>query len=238
MALLDPGTGLQQRPFEHDPSFPVVDMSSPAFVAKMADRAKRSGLSQAEYVALISSIWDRRPEIPAVIANVAAMGRAAGAPMLSHDDTQPETRSFYRALGSRISEFPMNLAAAQAARDNGDWIIFGAPNAARGGSHLGSPGAGDMVRQGLCDILGSDYFYPAMLSAIARLHADGCGTLSDLWRMVSTHPAQASGLMDRGRIAPGLRADLVLIDWPEGGTPAPRLTLVNGRTAYSSMPAG
>jgi alpha-D-ribose 1-methylphosphonate 5-triphosphate diphosphatase len=201
----------------------------------MADRAKRSGLTQADYVALIRGIWERRPQIPAVIAEVAAMGRAAGAPMLSHDDTQPETRSFYSALGSRISEFPMNLPAAQAARDNGDWIIFGAPNAARGGSHLGSPGAGDMVKRGLCDILGSDYFYPALLTAVARLQVDGCGTLPDLWRLVSTHPAEASGLTDRGRIAPGLRADLVLIDWPEGGTPAPRLTLVAGRTAYSAM---
>jgi alpha-D-ribose 1-methylphosphonate 5-triphosphate diphosphatase len=235
MALLDPGTTLQQRPFEHDPAFPVVDMSSPAFAAKMADRAKRSGLTQADYVALIRGIWERRPQIPAVIAEVAAMGRAAGAPMLSHDDTQAETRSFYRDLGSRISEFPMNLPAAQAARDNGDWIIFGAPNAARGGSHLGSPGAGDMVKRGLCDILGSDYFYPALLTAVARLQVDGCGTLPDLWRLVSTHPAEASGLTDRGRIAPGLRADLVLIDWPEGGTPAPRLTLVAGRTAYSAM---
>lgn len=235
MALLHPGTSLQERPFEHDPDFPVVDLSSPTFATKMADRAKRSGLSQADYVTLIRGIWDRRPDIPAVIADVAAMGRAADAPMLSHDDTQPETRSFYRALGSRISEFPMNLPAARAARDNGDWIIFGAPNAARGGSHLGSPGAGDMVKLGLCDILGSDYFYPAMLTAIARLQADGCGTLPDLWRLVSSNAAAASGLMDRGRIAPGLRADLTLIDWPEGGTPAPRLTLAAGKVSYAAM---
>ena len=235
MALLDPGTALQQRPFEHDPVFPVVDMTSREFSAKMADRAKRSGLSVPEYVALISEIWQRRPNVPGVIAQVAAMGRTAGVPMLSHDDTQPETRAYFHGLGARISEFPMNLTAAQAARDTGDWIVFGAPNAARGGSHLGSLGAGDMVRNGLCDILASDYFYPAMLTAVARLHADGCGTLPDLWRLVSTNPAQASGLSDRGAISPGQRADLTLIDWPDGGTPAPRLTLVEGNVAYSAL---
>lgn len=234
MAVLHPGTALQDRPFDHDPAFPVTDMTSPAFAAKMADRAKRSGLSQADYVALIQSIWQRRAEVPAVMADVAAKGRAAGAPMLSHDDSQPETRAFYRSLGSQICEFPMNRRAAEAAREGGDWIILGAPNAARGGSHLGSPGAADMISAGLCDILASDYFYPAMLTAIARLHAEGRAPLPALWQKVSTNPARASGLTDRGEIAPGQRADLVLLDWLEGQTPAPRLTLVAGRPAYQA----
>lgn len=236
MAVLDPATPLQQRPFDHDPGFPVTDMSSAAFATKMADRAKRSGLSQPDYVALITQVWARRPEVPGNIADVAAKGRAAGVPMLSHDDTQVETRAYYQGLGSRLCEFPMNLAAAEAARAGGDWIIFGAPNAARGGSHLGSPGAAEMLAAGLCDILASDYFYPAMLTAVARLKAEGKTSLPDLWKLVSTNPARASGLSDRGEIAPGQRADLVLLDWPEGGTPAPRQTLVAGRSAYAAQP--
>ncbi|MBI1171927.1 alpha-D-ribose 1-methylphosphonate 5-triphosphate diphosphatase [bacterium] len=237
MAVLHPGTALQDRPFDHDPAFPVADLSSPEFFAKVADRAKRSGLSQPDYVELIAAIWQRRPDVPGVTANVAALARAAGAPMLSHDDTRAETREYYHGLGSRLCEFPMNLTAALAAREKGDWIIFGAPNAARGGSHLGSPGAAEMIGRGLCDILASDYFYPAMLTAVARLRADSGASLPDLWKLVSTHPARASGLADRGEIAAGRRADLVLIDWPEGGTPAPRLTLVAGRTAYSALSA-
>ncbi len=235
MAVLDPSTPLQERPFDYDPAFPVTDMTSPVFATKMAERAKRSGLTQPAYVALIQSMWQRRPDVPAVMDQVAAKGRAAGVPMLSHDDSQIETRRFYRDLGARISEFPMNARTAEAARLAGDWIIFGAPNAARGGSHLGSPGAADMLKRGLCDILASDYFYPAMLTAVARLMTDG-HTLPDLWKLVSTNPARASGLSDRGEIAPGQRADLTLIDWPEGGTPAPRLTLVAGRTAYNAQP--
>lgn len=237
MAVLHPGTALQDRPFDLDPGFPVTDLASPAFAAKMADRAKRSGLSQADYVALIQSVWLRRAEVPAVLAEVAAKARAAGAPMLSHDDSQPETRRFYHDLGARICEFPMNLRAAEAARANGDWIVFGAPNAARGGSHLGSPGAGDMLDRGLCDILASDYFYPAMLTAVARLHAERRAPLAALWKLISTNPARASGLTDRGAMEPGQRADLTLLEWPEDGTPAPRLTLVAGRTAYQASAA-
>lgn len=234
MALLHPATALQDRPFDHDPTFPVVDMTSASFAAKMADRAKRSGLSQSDYVALIQSIWQRRAQVPAVMDKVAAMGRTAGAPMLSHDDSQAQTRRFYHGIGAKISEFPMNLQAAQTARDLGDWIIFGAPNAARGGSHLGSPSAGDMIARGLCDILASDYFYPAMLTAMARLLAQGRGTLAQLWPLIAANPARALGLHDRGEVALGQRADLVLLDWPDGEAPATRLTLVAGRAAYQA----
>ena len=238
MAVLDPATPLQSRPFDHDPGFPVVDMDSPSFAEKMEGRAKRSQMNTVAFVDLAKAVWSRRSKVLPVIADVAQMGRAAGVPMLSHDDSQPKTREFYRDHGARISEFPMNLATAQAARDAGDWIIFGAPNAARGGSHLGSPGAADMLRQGLCDILASDYYYPAMLAAVARLQADGAGNLASLWQMVSENPARALNLSDRGRIAAGMRADLVLIDWPEGGTPAPRATWVAGKPAYRATAVG
>lgn len=235
MAALHPGTALQTRPFEQDPGFPVADLTSPAFAAKMADRAKRSGMTIPDFVALFQSHWQTRHQVPAIIDEVAAMGRAAGLSMLSHDDSQPQTRAYFRNLGARISEFPMNRAAAEAAREAGDWIVFGAPNAARGTSHLGSPGAGEMIRAGLCDVLASDYFYPAMLTAMARLRSEGLA-VETLWPLISETPARAAGLTDRGTITPGLRADLVLLDWPEGGAPRPLMTLRAGRIAHLSTP--
>lgn len=238
MGLLHPSVALQDRPFDHAPDFPVVDMESPAFAAKMEARAKRSGMEIADFIALMRQMWQRRPEVPAVIARAGERARAAGAPILSHDDSQPETRDYYRGHGARISEFPMNRAVARSAREAGDRIVFGAPNAARGGSHLGSPGAADMVAEGLCDILASDYYYPAMLAAVARLLADGVGRLSDLWPLVAANPAAALGLSDRGTIALGLRADLVLLDWPEGRVPVVRQCLVAGRAAYGAVAQG
>lgn len=238
MGVLHPSVALQDRPFDHDPAFPMVDMDSPGFAAKMDSRAKRSGMPVADFIALMRQMWQRRPEVLAAIAEAGDKARKAGAPMLSHDDSQPETRDFYRSHGARISEFPMNAAVTRAAREAGDWIVFGAPNAARGGSHLGSPGAADMVAAGLCDILASDYYYPAMLAAIARLQADGIGQLPDLWKLVSANPAAALGLADRGKVAVASRADLVLLDWPEGQTPVVRQCLVNGRAAYGAIAVG
>jgi alpha-D-ribose 1-methylphosphonate 5-triphosphate diphosphatase len=168
MVMLDPSVALQERPFDHDPAFPVVDTTTPRFAEKMMERAKRAKLSQAEMVALVRATWERRPHVLTAIKDVACLGKAAGAPMLSHDDSQIETRDFYRACGAGITEFPMNRRVARAARDAGDAIVFGAPNAARGGSHLASNAAADMIREGLCDILASDYYYPAMLLGLAR----------------------------------------------------------------------
>ena len=237
-ALLHPDVPLQDKPFEFDPAFPITDMKSPAFAAKMGDRAKRSGMAAPVFIDLMRSVWNRRSEVAGWIDEVAAKGRAAGAPMLSHDDTQDRTRAYYRQRGARISEFPMNRHTAEDARMNGDLIVLGAPNAARGGSHLGSVGAADMIRAGLCDVLASDYYYPAMIAAVARLLADAVAPLATLWSLVSANPASAMGLTDRGLIAPGLRADLVLVDWPEGGVPVVRQTYVAGRCAYNSTPTG
>jgi alpha-D-ribose 1-methylphosphonate 5-triphosphate diphosphatase len=235
MALLHPDVALQDRPFDQAADFPVTDLNAPAFLAKMGERGKRSGMAAADFVDLIARIWDRRPEVPGLIDRIATMARAHGVPMLSHDDSQVETRSYYRQQGASVAEFPMHDRVFTAAREAGDHIVLGAPNAMRGGSHLGSPGAGEMIARGLCDILASDYFYPAMLGAMVRLHADGVAPLPALWRLVSANPAAAMVLQDRGRIALGLRADLVLLDWPEGGMPAPVRTWVSGRGGYSAI---
>ena len=230
--------GMQDRAFEHSEGFIAADLGDPRLVDRIKGRTGRAGLSVEDFHALLSDIWAQRTEVPEVIARVGAMGRAAGAPMLSHDDTRAETRAFYRDQGSRISEFPMNLETARAARDAGDHIVFGAPNALRGGSHIGSPGAGDMVEAGLCDALASDYYYPAMLAAVAKLLDERRAALPALWQLVSTGPARMSGLADRGEIALGKRADLVLIEWPDNHPPAVRLTLSAGRIAYRASGHG
>ena len=214
MVMRDPSIRVQDRLFEHNPNFALGDPTRPEFKAARAGQARRAGLSVDEYVELMLRVWSRRSGIQDAIRSVAEMGRAADSPMLSHDDTQTETRDFYRNLGARISEFPMSVPVAEAARAAGDFIIYGAPNVVCGGSHIGSPSAADMVEAGLCDALASDYFYPALLGAIARLDSERRAPLPKLWSLVSAGPARMSDLTDRGEIAVGKRADLVLVDWP------------------------
>jgi alpha-D-ribose 1-methylphosphonate 5-triphosphate diphosphatase len=229
---------IQDRAFELSPDFAIAALDDERMRARTTRKAERADLPDEAYRALLGRIWGRRGEVDATIRRVAAMGRAAGAPMLSHDDTRAETRSYFRALGARVAEFPMVMEAARAAREAGDAIVFGAPNAMRGGSHIGSLGAADMVEAGLCDALASDYFHPALLAAMGRLHAERRAPLPALWSLVSAGPARAMGLADRGRLAAGQRADLVLLDWPEGGVPRIRALWVAGRPALSARPAG
>lgn len=218
------------------PDFSIDALSVEATRKRTAKKSHRAGLDEDAYGALLRQVWSRRPEVAATIEQVAAKGRTAGVPLLSHDDSRAETRRHFHDLGSRVSEFPMTLEAAQAARDAGDLIVFGAPNAMRGGSHVGSLGAGDMVEAGLCDVLASDYAYPAMLAAITRLDGEARAPRHTLWSLVSNGPARAMGLSDRGTIAPGQRADLVLLDWPAKGPAAVRETWVAGQPAYRAQP--
>lgn len=233
--LLHADVPLQDRPFDQVSPYPTTALDAPRFLLKMQDQARRAHVARDDYVALLGSVWAERPGVPAMIDRIAALARAHGAAMLSHDDSQVETRAYYRGLGARVAEFPMHERVFLAARDAGDAIVLGAPNAMRGGSHLGSPGAAQMIARGLCDILASDYYYPAMLGAVVRLLADGVAGLPALWRLVAANPAAAMGLHDRGRIAPGLRADLVLLDWPDGHAPAALRTWVSGRGGYSAL---
>jgi alpha-D-ribose 1-methylphosphonate 5-triphosphate diphosphatase len=69
-----------------------------------------------------------------------------------------------------------------------------------------------MITKGLCSVLASDYYYPAQLLAAFRLAADSVKPLTQAWRLISEGPAQAAGLADRGVLAEGRRADILLVD--------------------------
>jgi alpha-D-ribose 1-methylphosphonate 5-triphosphate diphosphatase len=225
------GMNVTERPHRLEQT---VALDDPRFAERMSPTARRSGLGVYDYIALLEKMWERREKVEDVTADVAALGIGSGVPMLSHDDSQTETREFYSSLGARISEFPMSETVAREAKTRGEWVVLGAPNVVRGGSHIGSLVTADMIEAGICDILASDYFYPSMLAAIARLHKERRASLPALWQTVSANPARASHLTDRGTIETGKRADLVLLDWQESSPPVVRLTLVTGKTAYLS----
>lgn len=225
---------VQDKLFEHSPDFEIANTSDPRFVTRVKNQARRTGLSEVEYVAMMAKMWEKRDQVQDVIKQVSEIGKAHGAPMLSHDDTQLETREYYRGVGASVAEFPMSKQVAQSARDAGDHIVFGAPNVVRGKSHNGSLTAADMIEDDLCDILASDYFYPAMLAAAGRLVREKRGPIQKMWSLISTGPAKASNLDDRGEISIGKRADLVLLDWPDNKTPAVKATISGGKIAYQS----
>jgi len=195
--------------------------------------AGRSGLSLDEYRKRIESLLSRAGEVPAACARLAktALGMI---PMASHDDDTPEIRAHYRGLGCLISEFPTCEEAARAAKDHDEYVVLGAPNVLRGRSHLAAGmDARQAVSAGLCDILASDYYYPALTEAPFILEHETGLPLAETWKLVSENPAKAAGLHDRGVIAPGKRADMVLVD-VQGARPRIMATIVAGRLVHAS----
>ncbi len=198
---------------------------------KLGPMVERSGLTRDEFLALVKRVRDRSEEVPKSIARIAQAALVHGIPLLSHDDASPDQRRWFRALGCRLAEFPKTLETAREAAAHGDGIVLGAPNVVRGGSHIGWIDAKDMVRRGLCSVLASDYYYPAPLLAAFRLASENVLPLHAAWALVSQTAAAAARLTDRGIIAAGRRADLILVD-TQAERPRVVAAIVAGRIVH------
>jgi alpha-D-ribose 1-methylphosphonate 5-triphosphate diphosphatase len=208
---------------------------TPAIVRKLRDPIEgakysgRAGMHIDEFRDMAHTVAARSDDVPAALDRIGATARVAGLPMASHDDDTIATRDSFRARGARICEFPMAEEVAIAAAAARDFVAMGCPNVVRGRSHLGWASAARMAEAGLCTVLTSDYFYPAMLQAAFTLAGRGVLDLPRAWALIAGNPARAAGLTDRGEIAPGKRADLVVVD---PAIPRVVATIVGGRIAH------
>ncbi len=146
--------------------------------------------------------------------------RSRGLALASHDDTTVAHVRVAHGEGVAICEFPTTVAAARTARDLGLSVIMGAPNAVRGGSHSGNVATLELARLGLLDTLSSDYVPVSLLMATFLLVQHAGYSIPQAVATVTIRPARAVGLVDRGELALGLRADLVqvrLVERPGGG---------------------
>ncbi|WP_111415567.1 alpha-D-ribose 1-methylphosphonate 5-triphosphate diphosphatase [Billgrantia lactosivorans] len=143
---------------------------------------------------------------------IAAECQARGLALASHDDATLEHVAESREYGTRVAEFPTTLEAAEASHRAGMAVMMGAPNVVRGGSHSGNIAAAELVARGVLDVLSSDYYPAALLDAVFRIaRMEGGYALPQAVATASRVPAEAVGLSDRGRLAAGLRADLIRV---------------------------
>ncbi|MFO1149611.1 MAG: alpha-D-ribose 1-methylphosphonate 5-triphosphate diphosphatase [Alsobacter sp.] len=162
---------------------------------------------------------------------IVAMFSARGIPIATHDDTEPDHVEAGLRSGARISEFPTTLAAARHAKASGMATVAGAPNVVRGGSHSSGVSASELAREGLLDGLSSDYVPSSLLQAVRHLAEEEALGLPRAMAMVTSNVADMVGLADRGRLRPGLRADLVRFRF-SGRTPLVREVWSGGRRAF------
>ena len=146
------------------------------------------------------------------IRDIVALAKTHDVPLASHDDTTEENVADAIKDGIAVAEFPTTIEAARGLHEAGISILMGAPNVVRGGSHSGNIAAVDLAREGLLDILSSDYVPSSLLMGALQLpQRVPAIDLAAAVRTVTKAPADAVGLHDRGEIAAGKRADLIRV---------------------------
>jgi alpha-D-ribose 1-methylphosphonate 5-triphosphate diphosphatase len=183
--------------------------------AKLRDyyRGKGGGMTDAE----LDVLFERRSAYQKAYAaanmrDIVTLAHQYRIPLASHDDTTEENVADAIRDRVAVAEFPTTIEAARGLHHAGIDILMGAPNVVRGGSHSGNIAAVDLAREGLLDILSSDYIPSSLLMAALQLpQRVPAIDLASAVRTVTKTPAEAVGLNDRGEIAPGKRADLIRV---------------------------
>ncbi len=161
------------------------------------------------------------------------VAHAHGVAVASHDDDSEARVDFGRSLGTTISEFPITLDVAHYARSQGMHTVGGAPNVLLGGSHSGNLSVTEAVLDGAIDVLCSDYYPPAMLLAVFRLHREHAVHLPAAIRLVTLDAARAVRIdHETGSIEEGKRADLLAVRLLRDGMPAVMRAWVSGTPVF------
>jgi len=134
--------------------------------------------------------------------------------LASHDDRTEAEVAENAADGIDISEFPVTMEAAKAAKAACMQVIAGAPNIVRGGSHSGNVAAAELLANDAVDAFASDYVPNSLVEA--AFHCAQRIGLPQAIAMVTERPARMARLHDRGRLEAGQRADLVRVRVHDG----------------------
>ncbi|MFD1812440.1 alpha-D-ribose 1-methylphosphonate 5-triphosphate diphosphatase [Rhodococcus gannanensis] len=147
---------------------------------------------------------------------LAARAGQGVARIFGHDPESAVEIADLARRGGAVAEFPTTEEAAREARSRGMSIVMGGPNILRGGSHSGNVSAEQLAGLGLVTALASDYLPSSLLGAAFALAERDIMPLHDAVALVTSGPATAVGLVDRGTLEPGQRADLALVALEHG----------------------
>ncbi|MCL1789987.1 MAG: alpha-D-ribose 1-methylphosphonate 5-triphosphate diphosphatase [Peptococcaceae bacterium] len=145
------------------------------------------------------------------------MAHDHGLPVASHDDDTPEKLEENLKIGVDISEFPITMEAAKAAKSMGFYTVVGAPNILRGCSHSGNMSATEAILEDYADILCSDYYPAAIMHSVFTMHMKHGIPLHQMVNMATVNPAKAMRIDDDyGSLEIGKKADILIVEMLDG----------------------
>ena len=153
--------------------------------------------------------------------------------LASHDDAEPARLDRLAAAGFSIFEMPVNVETARRAKDLGLFCYMGAPNVFRGRSYVGNLSAMHVAELGLLQGLCSDYYPPSLVQAVFQLARRRTLSLPAAVALVTSAPALAVGLGERGDLRPGSLADAIVVG-ERLGLPVVTHTIVCGKLVYNA----
>lgn len=169
-------------------------------------------LSDEEAQQIVDQQQEKKSRSQRYLEELVQYARERNILLASHDDDSCDKVNVLHDMGITIAEFPLNVETASQARSKQMATGMGAPNVVRGRSQSGNISARDLLEQGLCDFLCSDYHPTSMLQAVYAISREMGWDLADSLACITSVPAKIARLVDRGEIAAGKLADLVVID--------------------------
>ncbi|WP_256759717.1 alpha-D-ribose 1-methylphosphonate 5-triphosphate diphosphatase [Cohnella sp. WQ 127256] len=196
---------------------------------------KNQGVGLEEVAKIVEELEERRSKVDwNKLKSLTSEARRHGIAVASHDDDSAATVNRSLDFGATVSEFPLNLETAKVAHSKGMGVCVGAPNIVRGGSHDGNLNAVDAIREGVADILCSDYHPASLLQSIFKLEAEGIA-LSRAVAMATLNPAKVVGRDDAiGSIELGKRADVIVVRKVRNN-PLVQYTIVDGTLVHQTQ---
>ncbi len=146
-----------------------------------------------------------------LVADLAHIVTAAGIPILSHDDDTEDKIHLIKAMGVSACEFPVTMIAAKRAKQLGLSLFMGAPNLVRDASTNGNLKASDLLKEGLCTGLVSDY-YPESLVQASFMVARQTGLETALSTVTSGPGAFLNTPTRPGFLTPAADADIIIVN--------------------------
>ena len=192
---------------------------------------RRVSMSEEEVQQFLNNLRENRHKGEDIVEKLCSAAHTYGTPLASHDDMTLDDVEKSKQRQVAINEFPMGMDAAHAAQAANQCVILGAPNLVRGSSHVNGLSVREAIADDACDVLCSDYSYPALLRAPFLIDELGLMPLEKAWNLVSANPTKAAGLDSKGSISDHKDADLIIVDQLDGSTLSVRGVISNGQLA-------